>query len=270
MATTKQIWVFDVDGVITDPVTKTVIHPQIIEKIEQQLSKNIPVCFNTGRSAEWIQATIIPQFNSVTPLSYLFSACEMGNVTLQYDEHNMPKEEVVNQDLIPLTLSNTIREIVLSSYNDSMFVDETKKSILTIEMKNNFSQTAYEELQNRLSGEIRIILKNYHPGIHVRPSSSSIAIDIKPISSNKESGAQKILTWLKTKELNLDQFQFITFGDSPSDLQMAELFESEKLSTTFVYVGEDMINQITKYRTMVTKDHYSAGTLEYLDKAKIN
>lgn len=261
----NEIWVFDVDGVITDPITKTIIHPQIIEKIEEQLSQKIPVCFNTGRSSEWIQKTIIPHFKTNTPLEYLFSACEMGNVTLQFNKDNSPTEIVHSADLIPSQLSATIKEIVASSYLDSMFVDETKKSILTIEMKDGFAQDHYEELQSKLSGEIRIILKNYHPGIHVRPSSSSIAIDIKPITSNKELGAKQILTWLKIKKLNLGQFQFITFGDSVSDLQMAKLFVSQKLSTTFVYVGEDQINQSTKYPTIITKSHYSAGTLEYLN-----
>lgn len=265
MPNNNKIWIFDVEGVITDPISKTVIHPQIIEKIEQQLTHKIPVCFNTGRSAQWIQQTIIPQFNSGIPLEYLFAACEMGNVTLQFNQDNSSSETIINTNLIPSQLSATIREIVLSSYPESMFVDETKKSILTIEMKDGFSRNVYEELQSKLSGEIRIILKNYHPGINVRPSSSSIAIDIKPITSNKELGAKQILTWLRTKNLNLDQFQFIAFGDSTSDLQMANLFVSQKLSTTFIFVGEDKINKQTKYPTIITKAHYSAGTLEYLN-----
>ncbi len=265
MTTTNDIWIFDIDGVITDPTTKKIIHPQIIERIEQKLNQKIPVCFNTGRSSDWVQKTIVTQFKSDTPLEFLFCACEMGNVILQYNQDNTPRESVHNADLIPSQLYATIKEIVASSYLDSMFVDDTKKSILTIEMKDGFDQDHYEELQSRLSGEIRIILKNYHPGIHVRPSSSNIAIDIKPITSNKELGAEQILTWLKTKNLSLDQFQFITFGDSVSDLQMAELFVSQKLSTIFVYVGEDKINQKAKYQTIITKAHYTTGTMEYLN-----
>ena len=259
-----EIWIFDVDGVITDPATKTVLRPEIIHLIEQKLLTQTPVCFNTGRSTEWIKETIIPHFKVDTPLTCLFSACEMGNTALQFDEHNKSKEVVHGQNLIPPKLSNTIREIVLSSYNDSMFVDETKKSILTIEMKNNFSLAAYEELQSKLSGEIRIILKNYHPGIHVRPSSSSIAIDVKPITSNKEFGAKQILTWLKSRKFNLKDVCLTAFGDSLSDFQMSEFFVSCGLSTKFVYVGEDTLNQQTTYETISTKAHYSEGTLEYI------
>jgi hydroxymethylpyrimidine pyrophosphatase-like HAD family hydrolase len=259
-----EIWVFDVDGVITDPATKTVLHSKIIELIEQRLQSKTPICLNTGRSAEWIKTTIISHFKANTPLEYLFSACEMGNVTLQFDEHNQAKEEVHNQDLIPPQLSQTIREIVMSSYGDSMFIDETKKSILTVEMKDHFSQDAYEELQSKLSGEIRIILKNYHPGIHVRPSSSSIAIDVKPITSNKELGAKQILMWLQARKIDVNSVCITAFGDSLSDFQMSEFFASSGLTTKFVYVGEDKISPQTKYTTVITKAHYSAGTLEYL------
>ncbi len=264
MTLTNNIWVFDIDGVITDPVTKKVLNPQIIATIEKRLSQKIPVCFNTGRSAQWIKETIIPHFNPKTSLELLYCSCEMGEVSLEYDSRNSPHETIYHHNLIPAELKATIREIVLSSYDETMFVDETKKSILTIEMKDGLSQDVYEEHQSRLSGEIRIILKNYHPGIHIRPSSSSIAIDIKPISSNKATGATKIMEWLRTKKIDLTNLTITAFGDSTSDLQMAEYFVSQSIPTKFIYVGTDNLDPTLPYPVIKTKARYTAGTLEFL------
>ncbi len=265
MTSLPEIWIFDIDGVITDPSTKTITSPRILRLIEQKLADKIPVFFNTGRSSEWVQKEIIPHFDPKISLEQLFTVCEMGNLTLEFNQDNSPQEIVVNRNLIPPQLESTIRDIVQSSYGDSMFVDETKKTILTIEMKDNYAQALYEELQSKLSGEIRIILKNYHPGIHVRPSSSNIAIDVKPIDSNKALGITQVLSWLKAKKITLSEYLFVAFGDSTSDLQMSEFLESEGLHTKFVYVGGDDLNVNPPYPLVKTKLHFTQGTLEYLE-----
>lgn len=266
MINQNNVLIFDIDGVITDPSTKSIIYPEIISILQNSLNQKIPICFNTGRSVEWVQKTIISQFSQKYSLEYLFSSCEMGNLTLEFDNQNKPQIKTIRKDLIPEQLSSTIKEIVQSSYNDSMFIDETKKSILTIEMKNNYAQSKYEILQSKLSGEIRIILKNYHPGIHIRPSSSNIAIDVKSIDSNKQFGAEQILNWLKLKKHNQDikKLSFISFGDSLSDLEMASYFDTQGFTTKFIYVGTENISQTQPYQTVKTKHHYSKGTLEYL------
>ena len=264
MITRTEILIFDIDGVITDPSTKKIGSINIIRHLESRLEKNIPVCFNTGRSSVWVRENIISSFSPETPLELLYCVCEMGEVVLEYDKDNHAKETVSSQNLIPLALKSTIREIVMSSYYETMFVDETKKVILTVEMKDGLSKSVYEKNQSRLSGEIRIILKNYHPNIHIRPSSSSIAIDIKPINSNKASGAAKILTWLRSKKVDKN-ISIVALGDSASDLQMAEYFHSMNIPTKFIYVGNDNIDISTNYKVIKTIAKYTEGTLEFLN-----
>lgn len=188
----------------------------------------------------------------------------MGNTTIEFDQSNQPLVKILHKNLIPLPLSNTIREIVQNSYDQSMFVDNTKKSILTIEMRDGFNQEEYENLQSQLSGEINIILKNYHPDIHVRPSSSTIAIDVMPMDSNKSSGAHLIHDWLKNHKYNLKNSEIVAFGDSPSDLEMASYFATNNIKVKFVYVGETPLPTSNKFTIITTKEKFSTGTLEYL------
>lgn len=257
----QQMLIFDIDGVLTDPVSKQG-DPAIFQCLTKKLESGALIAFNTGRSSEWVQKTILPHLQT-RHLSNLFCVCEMGYVTLGFDEKQRVIEKVFEENSVPKELAGTIRDIIASSYHDSMFVDETKKVILTIEMKDGFSQKVYEELQSRLSGEIRIILKNYHPGIHIRPSSTTIAIDIKPIESGKALGIQRVVEWLKFSAIDPKDLHFTTLGDSTSDTEMNGWLNQNGYTNNFVYVGQDKLGQF-EFHIDQTRDKFTKGTLEYL------
>jgi len=134
----KKILIFDVDGVITDPKTKQVDYPEILEIIASRLENDLTVAFNTGRSYKWMNERIIlPLKNHMVDFSSLINliiVCEMGNVVVKHDQLGKPSKKIKNENVIPSLLRQAISDIVSEIYNESMFIDKTKEVILTIEM----------------------------------------------------------------------------------------------------------------------------------------
>ena len=97
----QDIWIFDVDGVITDPKTKEITNSKIIEIIKERLSLGSKVAFNTGRSAEWLEHKVINPLREIIisnvknylPLTNLVSICEMGNVVVNGVQVSPSSEE---------------------------------------------------------------------------------------------------------------------------------------------------------------------------------
>jgi hypothetical protein len=82
-------------------------------------------------------------------------------------------------------------------------------------------------------------------------------------------GAEKIIEWCKLRHLQLKDYEYLCFGDSQSDLEMADYLYSKNLKTEFIYVGSN--NEMEKkYPIHLTKEKYTAGTLEYLQNIKID
>jgi len=269
----KTILVFDVDGVLTNPQSKKISQIKILEYITNNLRDNHKIAFNTGRSAEWLEKKVIKPVKEMVfkkeknyfSLKNLISICEMGNVVINYGNNGESIKEILNKNTIPETLKKTIKGIVANVYSESMFVDETKEVILTIEMNDSYSYEKYQKEQEKFQKEINIIIENYHPHLHVKPSSTTIAIDIKPVESGKKLGAKKIIDWLSDQGESLKNFNFVCFGDSLSDLDMSDFFYDKNFQTIFIYVG-DKKNIKRLYPVILTKRKYNEGTFDYLNK----
>ena len=59
--------------------------------------------------------------------------------------------------------------------------------------------------------------------------------------------------------------RFITFGDSPADIEMADELATRKKEVVFVYTGDkEQLGEITKPYPIDFAAGYTQGTLEYL------
>lgn len=262
------LYVFDIDGVLTNPTTKKIDNPELFVQLNQ-LAHNFPILLNTGRSAQWVIDKIIPHLNIEQLKHGFFATCEMGAVSLLITNDGQPQIVInpeVSSQKIPTQLFDTITDMVAQNYNSSMFVDTTKQVIMTVEMHDNYSLDKYELDKEELKNSIEIILKHYHPNIHIRPSSSTIAIDIKPMQLTKGYGAKVIHEWLSKLKLDFTNTEVICFGDSLSDIEMCDYYATKKISTKFVYVGTENIDLNKPYPIIKTDQSHTAGTFEYLTK----
>jgi len=259
-------WLFDVDGVITHPEQKRITEPQILDEIIKRLQKGEPVALVTGRSLSWmIERVIDPLERKVSDKSLLqnfFGVGEKGGAWVTFVDGK--RQEFVDKDIsVPLDLQDDVRKIVETEFGDLMFYDDSKKTMISVEMKDGVTVSQFGPHQQRLSERLRELLGRRHLTKNLRIDPTRIATDIENKNVGKAFGALKVLEWLKTHHLRPQQF--IAFGDSLSDLEIAREIHQQGWPVDFVFVGPEEIEiQNLPFSVVTTGNPLEKGTLEYL------
>jgi len=254
-------YIFDVDGVITDPKEKKVTQPQIIDLIIHEIEKGNFLAFNSGRNTNWVKKMVIePLTDKIVDkklLEDVIAVGEKGTSILKYNDgwH----EEIDKKYSFPDELKESLRKFALTT--KSMFYDENKHNMATLEMKDGYDIDEFVKERDSLLPEVKKLVSKYKD-IVAEPT--SIDIDIQHKDSGKHLGARHILDWLKSKNLNPNHF--VTVGDSLSDLEMADELNSQGKSVEFWYVNPNKKLDANKlYPIKTSSKEFSEGTVEMLN-----
>ena len=156
-----------------------------------------------------------------------------------------------------------IRELIELKYSSSMFYDETKKTMISIEMNEGMSIDVYKKIQKLLINDLSQIIKQSSLGKNLKIDTPTIAADVMNKHVGKGFAVHRIVDWLKEKKINPKQI--FAFGDSMSDLLMAEKFYELGFLIEFVFVGNQQIQQSEyKFPIIYTTAKFEKGTLEFL------
>src|SRR5437773_8363566 len=136
-------YLFDIDGVLTDPVEKRVTEENLYSEIIKRLQRKDKICFNTGRSTAWItKRVVIPLLKQVSDKNIFgnfFVIGEKGGTWITFDKDgNMIHGRKESFFLSP-EFANKIKTLVEKEYSDSMFFDTTKETMISIEMHDGFA-----------------------------------------------------------------------------------------------------------------------------------
>lgn len=264
----KIVWIFDGDGVITNPQEKRITEPEILDQIINRLEKGEPVALNTGRSIEWVKKHVLnPLLKKIQDkkfLRYFLIVGEKGGTWAEFDHQGNLIENKDDAISVPKDIQNEVRNLINSEYSDSMFFDESKLTMVSTEMKDGYSLDDYKSKQKNLFEQFQelLIRKNVTDKFKVDPT--TIAVDIENKFVGKNFAVKKIIEWVKRK--GIETQRYISFGDSfSSDIPMAEEINSQNLPVEFIYVGKENIN-ISAFPFMIhqTKAKFEKGTLEFL------
>lgn len=260
-------WIFDVDGVLSDPIEKKPTQPQLLIKLADILKQNRIIALNTGRSLEWVKNRILTYLEqNITEkafLSNLFIVGEKGASWMEYVNGNWQTGLDISLSL-PASLKKQIKDIVAQNTSKSAFYDEGKKVMATIEMKDNYSTEKFAKDQALLLPKVQTALNEFEGEFTL--DYSIIDIDIQHKNSGKSLGARRILEWLKRKGIKPQTF--ITFGDNRSDFEMAEELQKDGYSVQFVFVGKDKtLAENKNYPVFISKEPFEKGTLEFLNSS---
>src|SRR5262245_1340650 len=88
MKSESAVYVFDLDGVITDP-SNTTINEQAIGHIHQLLEQGRYVAVNSGRSFEWVEQYLlaaIERLGGADRFDHLFIVCEKGGESIRWQD----------------------------------------------------------------------------------------------------------------------------------------------------------------------------------------
>ncbi len=260
-------YLFDVDGVLTDPVEKRVIAPELFSLLLSLLQRGDLVAFNTGRSIEWVTERIIQPFWQSTDHRELFSEViivgEKGGAWTTFDHAGNQNHHKDQEMVVPPELNQQIRQLTGERYNESMFFDSTKETMISVEMHDRFSLSEFHRRQEELVKEIETLLQQTGFSTKYKIDPSTISTDIEEKHAGKALGVDRFLSLIAEKEINPSKF--VTFGDSASDFAMADELEKRGKEVTFVYTGDkEKLGEIKKSYPIVYVKGYSQGTREFL------
>ena len=267
LQTVPRAWIFDVDGVITNPQEKKVTEEGLIGAIADRLKKGEIVTLNTGRSLSWMMDRVIkPIEESVGDkrrLDKFLAVGEKGGAWLSFKDGEWVTyiDEAIST---PESLQDEVRGLISAEFQDSMFYDESKLTMISTEMVDGHSIPDYAQRQHTLVGRLQEILaKPEYQNLDFLIDPTTIATDIQNAHVGKHLGARRIAGWLKDK--NIKPQHILTIGDSQSDTEMAEELQDE-YSVDFVFVGEPskLNSDKLKNKPIFTAKRFGEGTLEFL------
>lgn len=258
-------YIFDVDGVITDPDEKKITKPELIKLLVDKLLLETPMAFITGRGIDWMHKQVLSVLEKYIEeqqmdrslLDNLFVAGEFGGRYVTY-QNGVEKEETSYELVIPQKLRQHLNEVG-NTFSDFAEVEYEKKVQFSMEAKkgNNF----FGEEGKKIATTLRQEISNY-PSLEVH--TDRIGMNVRNKADNKHYAVAQFITWLTKKDLHPEKYY--VFGDSPSDLEMGEELQNQNMPFDFIYVGEEKDVQDHKQTFSVTvmDTHYTAGTVTYL------
>lgn len=261
-------WIFDVDGVITDPQEKKVKYPQTLDNIADKIKNGEPVALNTGRSLSWlidrVLNPLLEKIENKKVLENFFAVGEKGGTWLTFNHQEEMQQYKDHSIFMPQFLQQQIRDLVETKFSQSMFYDSGKETMISTEMHDKYPIERYRKDQTQLKEYLIQLLEKNNLSSKFKIDPTTISIDIENKRVGKGFALERILKWLKAQKIN--PRQFIAFGDSRHDIEMAEKLYQENLPFEFVFVGNKDVFEGKEYPFPITytQNRFDEGTLEYL------
>ena len=232
-------YLFDVDGVITDSQEKRVTEEGIFDELASRLRSGQPIGFNTGRSTKWVVENVItPLAEKAGDATLLHNAIvigEKGCAWTLFDEQGQPYSGKVETLAIPDALHSEL-EAITARYADSMGNLDPKQTMFSAEMLDGYDIAEFHKRRAGFAAEIRELLHDTNADHLFRVDETTIATDVESPYAGKALGASRFLDFLKLRGLKAERF--VAFGDSPSDLGMANELAERGEEVSMVYVGD--------------------------------
>jgi len=226
----------DVDGPIASPDTRTISSPSIVGDLIRLAAGNVPIAFITGRSAHFIREEVVaPLLAAGLPDDMrMYGVCEKGAVWFPITAAGMGDVVVDDSVALPDAVVSRIRDLVNSDYADTMFFDETKLAMISVEQRTDVDRATYHAAQESFNAAAYAILIEHGLGVRFGAESSPdadgavpfridptiISTDIESVDLDKDHAAQRALAFFaETGELPR---VWRSVGDSRSDYLMAD------------------------------------------------
>ncbi|MCQ1957819.1 hypothetical protein NNX39_15090 [Arthrobacter sp. zg-Y826] len=226
----------DVDGPVASPVSRSV-RPSIIRHLVTLASAGWPVIFNTGRSDAFIREQVMqPMMAAGLPEGVrLHAVCEKGAVWFSFDGTGSDQPQVDPELKVPGDYAEAIRDLVAAKYSETMFFDETKLAMVSVEQhlqvdnsdyltdQRRFDADALEQMSLAGMGGRRLehAIPDARGAVAFRIDPTIISTDIEAMGVGKDLGARRALSLLEADGTPVPQI-WRTVGDSRTDYAMAD------------------------------------------------
>ncbi|WP_431278697.1 hypothetical protein [Leifsonia poae] len=236
---------FDVDGPIASPITRTINIRSIVTDLVAMTAAGVPIAFITGRSGDFIRNQV------VTPLcdaglgealeehgARMFGVFEKGGAWAPVTGDGMGEVTVDESVAFGADAVDGIRNLVREKYADTMFFDETKRAMISVEQRTDVDAQTYTEAQGRFQDDAYELLTGLGIGLRygerTSPDASGevpfridptiISTDIESVLLDKDRGAQRAFDYFAARGPLPRRWRSV--GDSRSDYKMADFVHS--------------------------------------------
>lgn len=191
-------------------------------------------------------------------MDQLYVVTEMGGVVCSYHDGEECMEET-HFKLSQKDINAAVRIIENEAY-DSMF-SYHKVSMATARKKDEAKTETFFAQRDALVTQLR----QAFPGNKYTIQETVESVDVHAAHAGKQAGAELIYEWLR-RVSDITHDEFICFGDSKGDYEMARWYAAQELQTRFVYTGAELklADPQDGVEVIDTSQLYTAGTLEYL------
>jgi hypothetical protein len=226
----------DVDGPIASPITRTISTPSIITDLIALASANVPIAFITGRSADFISEQVItPLIAAGLPAEMrMYGVCEKGAVWFPITASGMGEVVVDESVALPAALVERFRQLIATDYSDTMFFDETKQAMVSVEQRTDVAHADFLVAQHSFNERAYEILIEAGVGVRFgnrevpnaagelpfRIDPTIISTDIESVRLDKDHAAERALAFF-AQSGDLPTL-WRSVGDSRSDYLMAD------------------------------------------------
>lgn len=226
----------DVDGPIASPVTRTIATPSIVTDLVTLAAGGVPIAFITGRSAAFIREQVVePLVAAGLPADIrMYGVCEKGAVWFPITSKGMGEVVVDHTVALPEAVVDAVRRLVADRFSDTMFFDETKQAMISVEQRTDVDHQTYLDAQSPFNEAAFAILVEHGLGVRLgdrevpntegnvpfRLDPTVISTDIESVLLDKDHGAERALAFFA--ETGPLPTVWRSVGDSRSDYLMAD------------------------------------------------
>lgn len=226
----------DVDGPIVSPVTRTIAIDSIADDLAALANAGIPVVFNTGRSDAFLREVVIPPMRAagLRDGAPVFGIGEKGATWFSPSGSGYTETQVDERLSAPQKLGRAILAIYEEHFRDSMFFDETKLSMVSVEHRVEFPAEEFAAQQAEFVRLAQAAVDELGFGDEFQLAPSPISVDVEHRDVGKDVGAERALELLRAQGIRVDRWY--TVGDSRSDYAMADYLHEHGVEVEFVDV----------------------------------
>ena len=236
---------FDVDGPIASPVTRRIAIPSIIDDLVLLAAAGVPISFITGRSDAFIRDEVITPLLAAglgealaDPQNRMFAVFEKGAAWAPVTSAGLGEIVVDESVALPKAVADEVRALVASDFADTMFFDETKRAMISVEQRTDVSRETYLPHQERFNAAAFAVVQRHGLGVRlgerVAPDAAGhvpfrldptiISTDIESVLLDKDRGAERTLEYFAARGPLPRVWRSV--GDSRSDYLMADHLHS--------------------------------------------
>lgn len=253
----------DVDGPIASPIERRIVLDSIVSDLLTLAAAGIPIAFITGRSDAFMREQVVALLVDVglDARAHVFGVFEKGGCWAPVTPEGLGELEVDSVVAVPDALRTAVESLAREHYADSMFVDEGKRVMISVEARTDIAPTVYQEAQRRFDAQVDALLVSLAVGPGFRRDSTIISTDVESVLLDKDRGAARALDWFAARGVTAERWW--SAGDSRTDYRMADEVHRRGIPVAHVDVrpGDGMLER--PYDVVVEGDlvHDAAGAV---------